>query len=185
MITKDGSNMKQYLPSPIILVILCFIVFTILGCVSNSSSSQSNGTVSPVIGPGKTSDTIVLTITGNVDKPMQYTLAQLRSRPFKTETVDFKDNVTANITGMMLNDLLNDSAVRSNATTVTFSSNDNYVKTIALTDIRASKAAMIILGIQLPPCCPSEGESNETLKNVVPGQPYSTWVGKLTTIEVQ
>jgi hypothetical protein len=167
-----------------ILIAFSMATFAVPGCVTGSTDVHPSVAATPVT-ENVTHSTIALKVTGNVDKPVEYTLAELKSRPFKNITVDFKDNLTANITGFLLNDLLNDSVVMGNATNVTFSSDDGYVKTIMLSDIRASPDSMLIFGIQLPQCCPSPGESNDTLKDIVPGQPYDTWVGNLGTIEVQ
>jgi len=173
----------------ILPIAFCVLFITMSGCTSGGAGYVPNATAptaaSPTVSQAIAGNGFALTVKGNVDRPMQYTVSELKARPHVNETVDFKDNVTADLTGILLNDLLNDSMVRGNATSVTFSSNDGYVKTLALSDIRASPDSLIILGRQLPPCCPSEGETNETLKNVIPGQPYSTWVGKLVTIEVE
>ncbi|AFC98855.1 Oxidoreductase molybdopterin binding domain-containing protein [Methanocella conradii HZ254] len=118
------------------------------------------------------SEQVVLNITGVGDKPIGLKMSKLQSYPVKSLSLPYKNNTTLNVSGILLNKLLDDYS-NKNATKIKFVASDGYNKTLSLADVRADQDAIIAID-----------QKNGTLRAVVPTQPYSAWVSKLATIEL-
>ncbi|MDI6897189.1 molybdopterin-dependent oxidoreductase [Methanocella conradii] len=118
------------------------------------------------------SEQVVLNITGVGDKPIGLKMSKLQSYPVKSLSLPYKNNTTLNVSGILLNKLLDDYS-NKNATKIKFVASDGYNKTLSLADVRADQDAIIAID-----------QKNGTLRAVVPAQPYSAWVSKLATIEL-
>ena len=118
------------------------------------------------------SEPVVLNITGVGDKPIGLKMSKLQSYPVRSLSLPYKNNTTLNVSGILLNKLLDDYS-NKNATKIRFVASDGYNKTLSLADVRADQDAIIAID-----------QKNGTLRAVMPAQPYSAWVSKLATIEL-
>ncbi|WP_174589670.1 molybdopterin-dependent oxidoreductase [Methanocella conradii] len=119
------------------------------------------------------SEPVVLNITGVGDKPIGLKMSKLQSYPVRSLSLPYKNNTTLNVSGILLNKLLDDYS-NKNATKIRFVASDGYNKTLSLADVRADQDAIIAID-----------QKDGTLRAVVPTQPYSAWVSKLATIELE
>jgi DMSO/TMAO reductase YedYZ molybdopterin-dependent catalytic subunit len=120
---------------------------------------------------GSSSEPIVLNLTGISEKPIGLKMSKLQSYPVKSLSVPYKNNTTLDVSGILMNKLLDDYAANTSATRITFTASDGYNKTLSLADVRADQDSIIVIDQQ-----------NGTLRAIVPTQPYSNWVSKLATI---
>jgi len=114
----------------------------------------------------------VLTITGMTENKKYLSLDDLKAMAQVNSTYVDKSNNTVEITGVSLNALLDSAAIQSGATEAVFTATDGYNKTISLTDIKADKNAVIVIG------------NDGSLKNYVANQPSNTRVSNLSTIKI-
>jgi hypothetical protein len=181
----------------LIALILLVPVALVAGCTSGSSATDTpSATATPAatVTPAATAkiptaapvpgNNVALQIRGMVSHPVNYSIGELRSYPSFNATVLFKDNNTYDLNGISLNRLLNDSAVSADATSINLIASDGYLETVSLSDIRASKDAMVHIGGGLPVCCASDGLSGDELKAILPGLPFKTWASQLIAVEV-
>lgn len=160
--------MRQFIKTAMIFMVLVALMLSLSGCTSPTVTPSATPTPTP-----EPQGPVVLTITGKVDKTLSLTMADLLKYENKSASVTNKNNTTESFTGPSLNKILDAAGLKSDATTLRFIGSDGYNKTINVTDVRASADALISIG------------SDGTLKNIVPGQPKNTYVGKLVRIEVE
>lgn len=115
---------------------------------------------------------LALNITGKVNTIKKMTLGDLRANPIVKYSVAYKDNTTLAGDGISLNKLLDKAVIKADATGIKFIASDGYNKTVSLADVRASIDAVIAFN------------DDGTLRVIIPGQPFNTWVSKLVEIEV-
>lgn len=119
------------------------------------------------------SEPVALNITGKIDNAKKFRLSDLKSNPIVSISVPYKDNKTLNATGVSLNKLLDEAGVKSDATGVMFVAADGFNRTVKLSDVRAAQDSIIAIN-----------DTSGTLRDIVPGQAFNTWVDKLVTIEI-
>jgi DMSO/TMAO reductase YedYZ molybdopterin-dependent catalytic subunit len=115
-----------------------------------------------------------LSITGMVDTKKYLSIEDLKATGQVTGTFAAKNNLTVNVTGASLNALLDSATIQSGAKTAVFSSGDEkpYTQNISISDIRASKNALIAL------------DANGTLTVYVENLSTKSQVRNLSTIKV-
>jgi DMSO/TMAO reductase YedYZ molybdopterin-dependent catalytic subunit len=127
-----------------------------------------------VAGASAAPDPVALNITGVGDKPIAIKMSRLQAYPVKSISVPYKNDQTLNASGLSLNKLLDDYAANSTATKITFIAVDGYNKTVNLADVRAATDSIVAID-----------SKNGTLRNIIPGQAFGTWVDKLVTIKLE
>ncbi len=120
------------------------------------------------------SEPVVLNITGVGSKPIGLKMSKLQSYPVKSLSLPYKNNTTLNVSGILMNKLLDDYAKNTSATRIRLIASDGYNKTLSLADVRADQDAIIAID-----------QKDGTLRAIVPTQPYSTWVSRLATISLE
>jgi DMSO/TMAO reductase YedYZ molybdopterin-dependent catalytic subunit len=127
-----------------------------------------------VAGASAAPDPVALNITGVSGQPIAIKMSKLQAYPVKSLSVPYKNNQTLNASGLSLNKLLDDYAANTTATKITFIAADGYNKTVNLADVRAAPDAIVVIDA-----------TNATLRDIIPGQAFGTWVDKLITIKLE
>jgi len=176
-----------------ILMIILVPAVILAGCATPTPAATPTPVVTPSPAPTAASpspaaasgDQLALQIGGKVSHPANYTLSELRSYPSFNASVLFKDNNTYDLNGVSLNRLLDDAGVAADATAIDLIASDGYRETVNLSDVRASRDAMVHIGGGLPICCASDNLKDNELKAILPGMPFPTWASHLIAIEVK
>ncbi len=148
--------MKFKLSFIITMVAITLVAMALSGCTSPS----------PTASPTAALKTVALSVKGMVDNPLELSMQDLAAYPNTTIAAAGKNNTTITATGVSLNRLLDDAKPQAGAANVTFTAADGYSKAVKLSDIRASADAIVSY------------EDGGALRDIIPGQPTSTWVGK-------
>jgi hypothetical protein len=122
---------------------------------------------------GSGSEPFVLNLTGITANAIGLKMSKLQSYPVKSLSVPYKNNTTLDVSGPSLNKLLDDYAKNTTATKIKFIASDGFNKTVNFADVRADQDAIIAID-----------QATGSLRAIVPSQPYSNWVSKLSTIEL-
>lgn len=90
------------------------------------------------------------------------------------ESTTNKANVTNTVTGtgVLISSLLAKASPATNATNITFIGSDGYAKVANLSIVTGSPNATVVIS------------EDGTLRDVVPGLQFGSWVGNLTVIKV-
>jgi len=145
---------------------------------------QANQLISP-----EQQGPVVLVVTGNVNIPLNLTMADLYSYPqlsIVNHTYGAHHDVyQINASGASLNALLDVAQPNSTAKIVTFYGTDGYSATVLLSAIRLDPNAMIATRWNTSDDSSDAGDST-SLRNVLPNQYYAQfWVYGLVGIKVQ
>lgn len=158
-----------------VLVLMAAIIVVISGCTSPTPTATPTAvpTAAPTATPAATT---VLTINGSVANETAFTLDELKALPQiqVNESTTNKANVTNTVqgSGVLLSTLLAKASPAANATNVTFIGSDGYSKTTGMANVTASPNASVVI------------YEDGTLRNVIPGVGYGTWVGNLSVITI-
>jgi hypothetical protein len=154
------------------------MLFVLLVALALSGCTSPTPTVTPTAAPTATPTPgpVALTVNGSVATPLSLTLADLRTyaQLSVNETTTNSKNVTSTVTGTgpSLNAILTRASPSATARNITFIGSDGYAKTILLSVPQGSANATVII------------LSDNTLRDIIPGQGAGAWVGNLTTITI-
>lgn len=154
-------------------IAIAALVVAISGCTTPTP------TAAPTATPTATSVPVaaaVLTINGTVANETSFTLDELKAMPQNTinESTTNKANVTNTVTGsgVLVSTLLAKASPASNATNITFIGSDGYAKTANLSVVTGTPNASVVI------------YEDGTLRDVIPGLQFASWVGNLTVITI-
>ena len=156
---------RHTVPTLVVIVVLALIG---AGC----GASPATPTATPAAAPSAQT-TAVLSVAGAVEKPMSWSLAELKA--VGTVKLDLMHPKTGKGTyeGVRLSVLLNLLKPASTAKTLTFSASDGYKSDVALADVL--KCADCLIAI----------DGSGTLSAAMPGMEGAAWARNLVKIEVK